>query len=166
MNALLRGALDFLAPTHLLVIVALGLVGQPARFPVFALCELAAGLLIGSLAIAFGIGETPAATALLTLAVITGAILIAAWQPPTWLTGLLAFAIGIALALNAPPHAITIVGAVAAQVGFALAALVIFSTIALAAMHATRPWQRIGVRIVGSWIAASAVLVLVLRLAR
>ena len=33
-------------------------------------------------------------------------------------------------------------------------------------MNATRPWQRIGVRIVGSWIAASAILVLALRLAR
>ena len=43
------------------------------------------------------------------------------------------------------------------------------STLALVAaiaMHATRPWQRIGVRIVGSWIAASAILVLALRLAR
>jgi hypothetical protein len=29
-----------------------------------------------------------------------------------------------------------------------------------------RDWQRIGVRIAGSWIAASAILVLALRLAR
>ena len=33
-------------------------------------------------------------------------------------------------------------------------------------MHSKRSWQRIGVRIVGSWIAASAILVLALRLAR
>jgi hypothetical protein len=32
--------------------------------------------------------------------------------------------------------------------------------------NAARPWQRIGVCIVGSWIAASTILVLALRLAR
>lgn len=166
MSALLRGALDAALPTPLLAIVALGLLGQPARFPTFAFCELAAGLLLGSLAIAFGIGETPAASVLLAQAGVAGAIVIAASHPPTWLTGLLAFAAGVALALNAPPHAITIAGAIAAQIGFAVAVLVMFSAVAFAAMHATRPWQRVGVRIVGSWIAASAILVLVLRLAR
>lgn len=34
------------------------------------------------------------------------------------------------------------------------------------ATQATRPWQRIGIRIAGSWIAASAILVLALRLVR
>ena len=78
----------------------------------------------------------------------------------------MALAIGAALALNAPPHAITIADAVAAQLGFAFVALAAFSAVALVAMNATRPWQRVGLRIVGSWIAASAILVLVLRLAR
>jgi len=34
------------------------------------------------------------------------------------------------------------------------------------ATGADRPWQRIGLRVVGSWIAASAILVLALRLMR
>ena len=83
-----------------------------------------------------------------------------------WCSGVLALAAGVALPLNAPPHEITIAAAIAAQVGFAVAALATFALVALIAMHATRPWQRIGVRIVGSWIAASAILVLALRLAR
>ena len=166
MNALLRGALDVLAPTQVLAIVALGLLGQPARFPSLALLALAAGLLAGSAAIAFGVGETAAAIVLLALAAIAAASVIAARAPPNWATALLACAIGATLPLNAPPHAITIAGAIAAQVGFALAGLVVLSATAFGAMHATRPWQRVGLRILGSWIAASAVLVLALRLAR
>ena len=78
----------------------------------------------------------------------------------------MAFATGSALALNAPPHEITIANAVASQVGLALAAIVVLALVTAIAMLARRPWQRIGVRILGSWIAASAILVLALRLAR
>ena len=78
----------------------------------------------------------------------------------------MAFATGSALPLNAPPHEITIANAVASQAGFAVAAMAIVALVMAIAMLARRPWQRIGVRIVGSWIAASAILVLALRLAR
>src|SRR5437764_145795 len=61
-SALLRGAVDVPAPTHLIALLALGLLAQPARFPLLPLLALAAGLLAGALAIAFGIGETPAAS--------------------------------------------------------------------------------------------------------
>jgi len=166
MNALLRGALDVFAPTPLLAIVAVGLLGQPARFPALALMALGAGLLAGSVAIAFGVGETAAATALLALAAMATVSVVAAWSPPALIRALLALAVGAGLALNAPPHAITIARAIAAQVAFAVAVLVVFAAIAFAAMQARRPWQRVGLRILGSWIAASAVLVLVLRLAR
>src|SRR6266568_901956 len=56
--------------------------------------------------------------------------------------------------------------AVAEQVGVSVAALATFATIVFVAMRAARPWQRIGVRIIGSWIAASAILVLALWLTR
>jgi hypothetical protein len=78
----------------------------------------------------------------------------------------MAFATGSALPLNAPPHEITIANAVASQVGFAVAAIVIVALAMAIAMLARRPWQRIGVRVLGSWIAASAILVLALRLTR
>ena len=79
---------------------------------------------------------------------------------------LLALAAGVALALNAPPHEITIPAAIAAQVGIAVAALATFALVGIHRDAGRAPWQRIGVRIVGSWIAASAILVLALRLAR
>ena len=165
MNALIRGLTDFALPTHLLAVVALGLIaGQhAARYPWLALVEVAAGLFAGSLAIAMGLGENPAATALLALAAVCAAGVIAAWPIPVPIVGLLGFATGIVLALNAPPHAIRVADAITAQVGFAAAALAAFALIAAITMQATRPWQRVGVRIVAAWIAASAILVLALR---
>ena len=47
-----------------------------------------------------------------------------------------------------------------------VAALAGLAFVAFIAMKAERPWQRIGLRSVGSWIAASAILVLALRFAR
>lgn len=166
MNAVTRALTDFALPTHLLAVVALGLLAgqQAVRFPWLALIELAAGLFAGSLAIAMGLGENPAATALLGLAAVSSAIVIAAWPIPIPIIGLFAFATGIALALNAPPHAIKIADAIAAQLGFAAAALAAFALVGAIAVNATRAWQRTGVRIVAAWIAASAVLVLALRL--
>ena len=166
MSAFVRGLTDVALPTHLLAVVALGLLaGQhAARFPVLALIELAAGLFAGSLAIAMGLGENPAATVLLALAVLCAAGVVAAWPIPVPIVGLFGFATGVALALNAPPQEITMANAVTAQAGLAVGALAAFALVAATAMHATRPWQRIGVRIVAAWVAASAILVLALRL--
>jgi len=78
----------------------------------------------------------------------------------------LAFAIGIALALNTPPQAVTIPGAIAAQLGTGMATLAVMGLVTFVAAETDKDWQRIGIRIVGSWIAASAILVIALRLAR
>ena len=100
------------------------------------------------------------------LAVAAAGLVVLAWDVSNWLVGVMSFATGSALPLNAPPHEITIANAVAAQAGLAVAAIAIVALVMVIAMRATRPWQRIGVRIAGSWIAASAILVLALRLAR
>ena len=78
----------------------------------------------------------------------------------------MAFAAGFALPLNAPPHEITIGSAMPRKQAWRSAAMAIVALVMAIAMLARRPWQRIGVRIAGSWIAASAILVLALRLAR
>jgi len=167
-SAFVGGVSEFALPTHLLAVVALGLLaGQHAtRFPILALIELTAGLCAGSFAVALGAGESPAAIVLLALAVLCAAAVVAAWPLLAPITGLLAFVIGAALPLNAPPQEITTAAAVVSQAGFAIAALAAFAIVTLIARYATRPWQRVGVRIVGAWIAASAILVLALRLAR
>jgi hypothetical protein len=165
----LTGALaQFFTPTHLLAVVALALLaGQHAkRMPVVTLAAFALGLAIGSIIIATAVRETPAALALLALAAFAGIIVVVALPTPTPAVYLLAFAAGAALALDSPPQALTIPAAISAQVGTGVVALATLALVIGIAMHADRPWQRIGVRIVASWIAASAILVLALRLAR
>jgi urease accessory protein len=157
------GMMQTVVPIHLLAVVAVGLLGgrsglAPALFAV--------GMLAGSLAIALAMRETPSALALLAMAAFAGIAVATAIMLPSILIGVLAFATGAALALDAPPQAIGIPSAIATQVGFDAAALTTFALIAYIATRADRPWQRIGVRILGSWIAASAILVLALWLTR
>jgi urease accessory protein len=164
----LTGALaQFFTPTHLLAVVALGLLaGQHAkRMPVVTLAAFALGLAIGSIVIATAVRETPAALALLAIAAFAGIVVVIA-LPTTLVVYVLAFAAGAALALNSPPQALTIPAAVVAQLGTGVAALGTLALVIGIAMQADRPWQRIGVRIVASWITASSILVLALRLAR
>lgn len=168
MTAFIGGLTQFFVPSHLLAVAALGLLaGQLApQFRLGVLAAFAVGLIAGSIMVASAIRENPASLGLLTLAVVAAGLVVLAWDVSDWLIGLMAFAAGSALPLNAPPHEITIASAIASQVGLALAAIAVLALVTAIAMQATRPWQRIGLRIAGSWIAASAVLVLALRLAR
>jgi hypothetical protein len=168
MTAFIGGLAQFFIPSHLLAVAAIGLLaGQHApRFPLRVLATFAIGLIAGSLMVASAIRQNPASLGLLTLAVAGAGLVVLAWAVSDWLIGLMAFATGSALALNAPPHEITIANAVAAQAGLAVAAMAIVALVMTIAMLARRPWQRIAVRVLGSWIAASAILVLALRLAR
>jgi hypothetical protein len=161
---LLEGIWQFFVPTHLLAVGALGLlIGQGRRAVLLA--PFALGFAAGALVIATAVRETPAATALLAVAALAGLLVVLAWTPA--LLGMaLAFAAGGAIALNSPPHALTIPAAIAMQLGGAVAASATLALVAFIASRAARPWQRIGVRVVGSWITASAILVLALRLAR
>ena len=168
MTALIGGLTQFFVPSHLLAVAALGLLaGQAApQFRLGVLAAFAAGLIAGSIMVASAIRENPASLGLLALAVVAAGLVILAWDVSDWLIGLMAFAAGSALPLNAPPHEITIANAIASQVGLALAAIIVLVVVTAIAMCATRPWQRIGIRILASWIAASAILVLALRLVR
>jgi urease accessory protein len=168
MTPFLNGAAQFFIPSHLLAIVALGLLaGQQAhRIPLATLAAFAIGLLIGSLAVAAAIRENPASLALLLLAAAAAGLVVVAYDVPRWLVSLMALAGGAALPLNSPPHELTIANAVASQVGLATAAIVTFAAASFVTTLAQSPWQHIAIRIVASWIAASAILVLALRLAR
>jgi urease accessory protein len=168
MIAFANGAAQFFAPTHLLAVIALGLLlGQQAiRLPVIPIAALAAGLAVGSLIVASAVRDNPAALALLVFAIVAAGLTVVARPLPSWVVAVVALPIGAALPLNAPPQEFTVHAAIVAQLGFALAAILALALATLAAAQARVPWQRIGVRIVASWIAASAILVLALRLAR
>ena len=168
MNGVLGGLAQIVVPTNLLALAALGLLsGQnAARMPRATLTAFALGLFAGSVLLALALRDPPAALCLLALAAIAGLSAAVARPIPAILKCALAFATGAALALNSPPQAISISGAMATQLGTGLAALAGLTLVAFIAMKAECPWQRIGIRIVGSWIAASAILVLALRLVR
>ena len=51
-------------------------------------------------------------------------------------------------------------------VGSGLGATAMLLVVVGCASRLTRPWHRVGLRILGSWIAASAMLVLALQLAK
>jgi urease accessory protein len=149
-------------PAHLLALIALGLL-IGGRLPAAA---FALGLFGGLVAIALGTGETPALDILLAITALAG-ILVALAQPlPVTVTVGIAAVAGAALGLDSPPEAISIVVATATLIGTGISACLTVILIAIVAGRLKRDWQRIGVRIIGSWIAATAILVLALRFAR
>jgi len=143
------------------------LAGQGAsRFPVTVFAACAFGLLVGSVMIAAALRGQNTVPVLMGIAALSGIVVAAARPISCRAQQIVASALGGTLAFNAPPQAIRIPSAVSEQAGVAIAALVTLAAIAFVAAGADRPWQRIGLRVVGSWIAASAILVLALRLAR
>jgi urease accessory protein len=150
-------------PAHGLTLLALALLlaRQPQRFTGVLVFALA--LAGGFLAIVLAVETTPARTVLLALAVALGVMIAAAWVPKL-LAWLLAAIAGAALALDSPPQTVTITEAYATLGGTALGACAMLVVVAAIAAHANADWQRLGLRILGSWIAASAILVLAVQL--
>lgn len=152
-------------PLHLMALVALGLLigGQGWGVSVFAAYAVAVLAGLGAIALAY----VPAYAELVLLALAACAGLLVALALPLPLTvGLpLAAATGLALALDSPPEGISLADANLALLGTALSATMASALLVWLVRHLHRgDWQRIGIRIVGSWIAASAILVLGLRL--
>jgi hypothetical protein len=172
MSHFLRGVLQPLAlPAHALALLALGLlIGQQgARARLLGLAAFIAGLAGGLIAIALAVGQTPAPNILLAAAGLAG-VLVAIGRPmPTLGCALLATAAGVALGLDSPPEAISIPAGTMMLIGTGVGASVALAiVVAGAAFVGAQKWNapRIGMRVLGSWIAASSVLVLALRFAR
>jgi urease accessory protein len=146
-------------PAHALTLLALAVLmaRQSQRFVVLLIFALA--LAAGFLAIVLAVETTPARAVLLAVAAALGAMVAAAWTPKL-LAWLLSATGGAALALDSPPQAITIAEAYATLAGTAVGACAMLIVVAAIAAHANADWQRLAIRILGSWIAASAILVL------
>lgn len=151
-------------PAHLLAIVALALlIGQQSRGH-GAVIVCAAAIVAGLGAIALAYVPTLAEQGVLAVAASAG-LLVALGRPlPRPVGTLLAGAGGLALALDSPPEAISLRDAHLSLLGTAIGAMIALLALLQVTTRLARGWQRIGARIVGSWIAASAVLALALRL--
>jgi urease accessory protein len=153
-----------LVPAHLFSLLALGLLISQQRERVIASVSFIAALVIGLIALTFAVGETAAPSVMLANTALAGVMVAAAWTPPKPVVWLLAAITGGMLALDSPPDAVTIEEGNLMLVGTALGACATLVAVVAGASLLRRPWQRLGVRIAGSWIAASALLVLALEL--
>jgi urease accessory protein len=103
---------------------------------------------------------------LLLLAAMTAGLLVALGEPVAGsaaaaLTGLA----GISVGIDSVPEPLTRKETWLALAGTGLGAVLILSYVGGVAAWLRQPWQRIGIRVAGSWTAASALLVLALALA-
>jgi urease accessory protein len=155
-----------LTPMHLMAVAALALlIGQQGWGPRVA-AGYAVAVLAGLGAIALAYVPTRAEEGLLTASATAG-LLVALGRPlPRSIGALLAAATGLALALDSPPEGISLREANLALLGTAVGATLLLAILVQMTTRLTSARQRIGVRIAGSWIAASAVLTLALRLLR
>jgi urease accessory protein len=152
-------------PSHVLAIVALALLIGQQGWGRGVMAAYIVAVLAGLGAIALALVPTLAEQALLVFAMIAGLLAAVARPLPPALGALLAAAVGLALALDSPPEAITLREANLALIGTALGAAIVLLVLVQGTSRLRRDWQRVGARIVGSWIAASAILVLALRVA-
>jgi hypothetical protein len=157
-----------LTPSHALALFGLGLLigRQPTEERLLPQMGFALGLAAALLALALAVGETPADAVLLVGVAISGALVAAAIRPPLMMLGPLAAAIGAAIGLDSPPEVISLEDAVVMLIGTGLGALIGLGVVTEVAARMARDWQLIGVRVLGSWTAASALLAIAVRFAK
>lgn len=156
-----------LVPAHVLALAGLGLcMGQHApRHRAVLLALFAASLVAGVIIIVSAFAVTAAEYAILAVAAVAG--LAVAVARPQWLVSApLAAVAGVAVELDSVPQEISMSATFLALTGTAVAAFLLVTVVADLTVYWRPDWQRIATRVVGSWIAASAILVLALRLAR
>lgn len=154
-------------PAHALLLVATSLLlgQQEIVLTRVGLTVLAAGFVTGLTISAVGLASGSEWQHLLGALAVGGAVSLC-WQAPLTVLAPLAAAVGFAIGVDSAPSeapddekTLAFAGLISGTLGLAL--VVSGLTAGL-----TRGWQRIGVRIVGSWIVAVALLVLSLTLAR
>jgi hydrogenase/urease accessory protein HupE len=169
MSSLLGGLLHpLVVPAHALALLALGLlISQRAvRTRIIAVAAFVVALIAGLGAIVLAVGSTSALDILLAASALTGLLVALARPMPAFVCAPLAAIIGMALGLDSPPEVIAITAATIMLIGTGIGACLALALVVAGASYLTAWWQRIGMRILGSWTAASAILVLALRLAR
>jgi urease accessory protein len=155
-------------PTHGLALLGLGLLigQQPADKRTLPLILFALALTAALSALALAVGETVAVDVLLAGVAISGALVAAAVRLPNLVLGALAAAIAAAIGLDSPPEVVSFQEGVVMLIGTGLGAMIALGLVVEGAARMARDWQRIGVRVLGSWTAASALLAIAARFAR
>jgi len=153
-------------PAHAMALIALGLlIGQQARRHM-PLAAFVVGLAAGSIAVAAAFASIYSGEAVFAVTAMAGLLVATAMPLPTAIILVVAAATGLAVAFDSAPEVFSVRMAIAMQLGTFVAASVYLAAVAAIAGALTQSWQRVGMRIVGSWFAASAILVLALQMSR
>jgi urease accessory protein len=157
-----------LTPTHGLALLGLGLLigQQPSGKRALPQMLFAAALAAGLLALALAVGETAASSVLLGSVALSGVLVAAAFRLPLLILGPLAAVMGAAIGLDSPPDVISFQEDVVMLIGTGLGASIALGLVVEGAARMGRDWQQIGVRVLGSWTAASALLAIAVRFAK
>jgi urease accessory protein len=167
-NSFYNGLLHpVLVPAQLLFLLALGLLlgrQEPQRIQASILAFLAATV-AGLAAAGFDI-SIDAETALLVGAASAGLLVAADPRLPGLGCLVISVVSGLLIGLDSPQQELAGKERFAALFGSGIGIyLLVLYAVALADAFRKRHWQRVGVRVIGSWLAASALLVLALSLA-
>jgi urease accessory protein len=153
-------------PAHLLALIGMGLLaGQQAEGRAAFLTMFGLGVAAGLLAIAWAAGPSSANIVLTTAALVAGTWTASARPLPPVLGWPLMSVAGAAIGLDSPPETASLREANHILIGTGLTAAAIPTAVATVVAHMKRDWQRLALRIAGSWIAAATILVLALALA-
>ena len=153
-------------PAQLIALVALGLLigqrGLPATRPAALSFVIGAGL--GLLSAGFG-AAPDTDPFLLAGAGLIGLAVLSAVHLPRALYAIAAASVGLGLGLGSAPESVAGSARIVMLLGSGVGVCVWMFNVVGLVHEAKRPWLRIGVRVLGSWIAASAVLVTALAFA-
>lgn len=154
--------------SHALALVALGLLlaTQPwqVRLWMIAAFALAIAMSFGLVTLAYSTDR--AELVVLALAALAGLALASGLKMPVAALAVLTAGLAGAILFDSVPAVPSVRETRLALSGTALAATAMMAAAAFVPAVLPAFWQRIGVRVAGSWIAASAILVLALRLAK
>lgn len=156
-----------LVPAHTLSLIALGLLA--GRFPSATQARLLAVFAVAALVafalIAMAYSATQAETLILCLGAAIGLLLAADLIPPFPVAASLTAFIAGAIIVDSVPPVLSVSETMLSLAGTALAAMALAAASAWLSGALPSRIRTIAVRIAGSWIAASAIMVLALRLA-
>lgn len=156
-----------LVPAHALCLLAFGLMTGQQSSRIFLTALFPAASIVGILLIMYAVFPIDLVPIVLLASGACAGLLTALAQPlPRIIPAVVLIAGGLSLIIDSVPAVVSKLDTILALSGTVLAATLTLGLIAYLVPLLTRDWQRIGVRILGSWTAASALLVLALMIAR
>lgn len=158
-----------LVPSHALALVLLALLAGQSGMGGIRRCHLGflPALTVSLILAGTGFsGHFPLEPSLLLIAAMTGLLVVLQWQPPLPVFYATGAGVGLLLGLDSAPEGLAPGPAAASLLGTGLGACICLLLLADLSERARRDWQRIALRVLGSWGTASATLVFALGVLR